>query len=489
MKIIRQHSLKLMLTCMLTLLAGCATSSDPQALQQKTTTVFATHNPEYSLDKATQKATLEHIAHKPLSLHDAVQLMLVNSPQVTAELHTLGLADAKRIQAGLIRNPVFSIGALYPETGDGWKLDFGLSQSLADIFTRKLRQQVADDKLVLAQIELQQTLQELIHDTSNAYTNAVAAKQLYTVQQQHYDTLLARQQLAASIYAAGNMSEVNYLFYEQERQNALRKLQERKLLAEQKQLELGYHLGLSPSQSFLLPDELPSPSMEENFSTQSLLNDAQQHRQDLQQLTQRLAGIAPQESLLTRETWLSDMELGIIGEREFDGARAYGPELAMELPLFNRGAARKQVIQQQRLMLLANLENLGLKIQKDVYQSLNALNLARNNIKDIKASIATVNRRLQLSQREVNYMLSSPFDLLRLVQQKNQVQQDYIQNLKKYWQARAGLELAVGMSLPVNQQAVEDNERKVEPESTHHQHESENAENQHHNHHQGHHHD
>lgn len=464
-----------MLACILLLLAGCATSSDPQILQQKTTAAFASHNPKYSLDKSTQQAALEHIAHKLLSLHEAVQLMLVNSPQVTAKLQTLGLADAKRIQAGLIRNPVFSIGALYPDAGDGWKLDFGLSQSLADIFTRKLRQQVADGKLLQAQLELQQTLQELIHATSTAYTNAVGAKQLYTVQQQHYDTLLARQQLAASIYAAGNMSEVNYLFYEQERQNALRKLQERKLQAEQKQLELGYQLGLTPSRSFVLPGELPNPPMEESFSAQSLLKDAQQHRQDLQQLTQQLASIAPQESLLTRETWLSDMELGIIGEREFDGMRAYGPELAMELPLFNRGAAKKQILQQQRAILLANLENLGLKIQKEVHQSLNELTLARNNTRDIQASITTVNRRLQLSQREVNYMLTSPFDLLRLVQQKNQVQQEYIQNLKQYWKARAQLELALGMSIPIDQ-------HQQVPEKT------ENH-NQHNNHHQGHHHD
>ena len=463
-------------------LSGCATTSDQQALQQDASETLASHHPQYSLDASRQQAILEHIEHKPLTQQQAIQLMLVNSPQVTAELHKLGLADAKRIQAGLISNPEFSVGALYPESGDGWKLDFGLSQSLADIFTRNLRQKIAANKLLVAQLELQHKLQQLIHDTSNAYTNAVAAKQTYTAQQQHYETLLARQQLAESIYKAGNMSEVNYLFHEQERQTAWRKLQERKLQAEQKHKELGYHLGFNPSQAFLLPAHLPQPSKSEKHSVAVLSDTAKQQRQDLLQLQQQLANIAPQNNLVAREAWLGNMELGVMGEREFDGERAYGPELGIELPLFNRGTAKKQMLEQQYAWLAAEEKNLQLEIEKDIHQTLSELNLTRKNLDDIQVSINTINRRLQLSQREVNFMLASPFDLLRLVQQKNQVQQDYIHNLKQYWKARARLELAIGSGLPMEADA---NAEDMQPT----EHQNHNNSHDQHNHHQGHNHD
>jgi cobalt-zinc-cadmium efflux system outer membrane protein len=407
-----------------------------------------------------------------------VQLMLVNSPQVVVELHKLGVADAKRIQAGLIRNPHFSIGALYPETGDGWKLDFGLSQSLADLFTRSLRKEIAQNKLLNAQLSLQRSLQELIHNTSDRYSEAVAAQHSYQVQQQFYDAILARQQLAASIYAAGNMSEANYLYYEQERQGALRKLQKHKLQAQQQQSELAYQLGLNSTQQFILPYKLPEPSVSEQLSQQSLLADAQQHRQDLRWIKQQQANLNQQTTLVSRESAFGDLTLGINGEREFDGMRAYGPELEIELPLFNRGIAKKQILLSQQAMLDAQLMDLSLKIHKDVKQALNQLNLARDHIQDTKESIKTAERRLQLSQREVNYMLASPFDLLRLAQQKSQVQQEYINNLKQYWQARAQLELAIGMSIPNSQ-----GEAQIDttPE--------ENNEHQNHNQHKGHQHD
>lgn len=463
-------------------LSGCATTSDQQALQRHASETLATHHPHYSLDESHQQAILEHIEHRPLTQQQAIQLMLVNSPQVTAELHKLGLADAKRIQAGLISNPEFSVGVLYPESGDGWKLDFGLSQSLADIFTRNLRHKIAANKLLVAQLALQHKLQQLIHDTSNAYTNAVAAKQTYTAQQQHYETLLARQQLAESIYKAGNMSEVNYLFHEQERQTAWRKLQERKVQAEEKHKELGFHLGFNSTQVFLLPAHLPKPGNPESQSVETLFDTAKQHRQDLQQLKQRMANIAPQNSLANREVWLGDMELGVLGEREFDGERAYGPELGIELPLFNRGTAKKQMLEQQYAWLAAEEKNLELEIEKDIHQLVNEIKLTRKNLEDIQVSINTINRRLQLSQREVNFMLASPFDLLRLVQQKNQAQQDYIQNLKQYWKARAQLELTLGTSLP---READTNVENVQPA----EHQNHNNSHEQHNHHRGHNHD
>jgi outer membrane protein TolC len=471
-------SLKLLTGALVVLLAGCATSNDPQQLHQQTNQAFTEHHPDYSLDKSIAPGIIDHLQHKPLSLQQAVQLMLVNSPQVVVELHKLGVADAKRIQAGLIRNPHFFVGALYPESGDGWKLDFGISQSLADLFTLSLRKEIAQGRLLNAQLNLQHTLQELIRNTSDRYSEAVAAQQSYQVQQQLYDAILARQQLAASIYDAGNMSEANYLYYEQERQSALRKLQKRKLQSQQQQSELAYQLGLNSTQQFILPFKLPEPSTSEQLSRPALLADAYQHRQDLRWIKQQQANLDQQSTLVSRESAFGDLTLGVNGEREFDGARAYGPEIEMELPLFNRGAAKKQILKSQQAMLDAQLIDLSLKINKDIKQALNQLNLARDHIQDTKASIQTAERRVQLSQREVNYMLASPFDLLKLAQQKSQVQQEYINNLKHYWQARAQLELTIGMSIPNSQGGTQVD---TTPE--------ENNEHQNHNQHKGHQHD
>ena len=53
----------------------------------------------------------------PLTAERAVQAALLNNPQVRAELSRLDSAQAERIQAGLISNPMGSLMALRPDGG------------------------------------------------------------------------------------------------------------------------------------------------------------------------------------------------------------------------------------------------------------------------------------------------------------------------------------------------------------------------------------
>ena len=58
-------------------------------------------------------------------------------------------------------------------------------------------------------------------------------------------------------------------------------------------------------------------------------------------------------------------------------------------------------------------------------------------------------QRVALASREVNFMLSSPLELLAIKRDEIQLAHDYTDELNRYWQARSQLELAIGQALPL----------------------------------------
>jgi outer membrane protein TolC len=387
------------------------------------------------------------ITNKPLELQSVVQMLLAQSPQVRIELAQLGIADAQLLQAELISNPHLSIGALKPEDGGRWQLEVGLSQPLLELFTRPLRRQLAEDNLLSVQLRLQSRLQTLIAQTGDAYYSAIAARQHLQVQQQMLDATLARQQLANSLYRAGNMSENSFLYYDNELRRVQQQVKKRERKAQEKQFELLNLLGMDSHQSITLPKQLPVLPAEK-LSHSDLLEQAKIDRLDIKITAQQLAQLENRRNLIRKENGWRDMSVGINAEREFDGATNVGPELEFALPIFNRNQGKLAAIDAQAAKTQAQLTQNLLDADTEIAQAFNQMHSAREQLDLITASLQVAEKRVTLSNREVNFMLGSPFELLSIKRQEIQLAHDYTNELASYWQARAQLELAIGRALP-----------------------------------------
>jgi cobalt-zinc-cadmium efflux system outer membrane protein len=141
------------------------------------------------------------------------------------------------------------------------------------------------------------------------------------------------------------------------------------------------------------------------------------------------------------------MSLGINAEREFDGARNVGPEVEFAVPIFNRGQGKLAAITAEKTKLEARLRQLELDADLQIAQSLNTMDSARSQLHILRAGMAAAEKRVALSHREVNFMLTSPLELLTIKRQQIQLAHEFTATLKNYWQARAQLELAVGTTL------------------------------------------
>ena len=437
-----------LLLCASLLLSACATKPPHNSVSLVAQQLAQAH-PGTDLSSAP-----EPISDKTLDLHTAIQTLLSQSPQVRIELAQLGIADAQRLQTELISNPHLSIGALRPEDGGRWKLDLGLSQPLLELFTRPLRRQLAEDNLLSVQLLLQSRLQSLIAATGDAYYAAIAARQHLQVQRQMLDATLARQQLGNSLYRAGNMSENSFLYYDNELRRVQQQVKKRERKAQEKELELLNMLGMNSHSSIKLPNQLPVLPAEK-MSHSELLEQAKHDRLDIKITRQQLARLENRRILIRTENGWRDMSVGISAEREFDGAINVGPELEFALPIFNRNQGKLAALDAQTTKTQAQLTQTLLDADTEIAQALNQMQSAREQLDLIAASLQVAEKRVTLSNREVNFMLGSPFELLSIKRQEIQLAHDYTHELVSYWQARTQLELAIGRALPAPTPAID----------------------------------
>lgn len=428
---------------------------------------LASRHPDLQLRVAQRDAVVEQLLHQPLTPQTATQLMLLNAPRIEMLLAELGIANARRAQAELIANPHFAVGALRPEGGGRWQLDLGLSQSLLDLLTRSLRIDLADAELAQQQLTLQGRLDEAIHELQSAYFAAVAAQEQLAIAEQYQQANDAAYALAQAMRTAGNLSPASFLQHQGSMQQISQEIRQARLAADTSRLQLAYLLGLQPQQALELPEQLPNIP-EEHLVATDLLLQAQQHRPELALIRRQQDFLAGQRPLITRSRW-ADITAGINVEREFDGTINAGPEVEFGLPLFDRGQAKLDRLSAESDAARAQEAHLLRKTEYEIALALRQLDDARQAHQEVIALQKTAHEQVKESQREVNFMLASPFDLLALKQQQIRLAAEGIEATKHYWQARTALILAVGKNLPFAEPAGDTPPaRPSEPQNEHH---------------------
>lgn len=403
-----------------------------------------------------------------LSADDATRLMLLHSPKVRGLLASAGVADAQRAQAGLIGNPKFATGALRPEGGGRWQLDFGLTQSLVDVFTRGLRQQLAEQQWLENQWKIQQGLQSLVGELQHNWFSAIAAEQVRQLREVQFQASQARVTLAQSLYEAGNIPESVLLLHQLDASQQQSSLEKAALAASAKKLTLAYLLGLAAADVPTLPAALATIP-DESWQTESLVAEGKTHQPLLLLLAEQEQQLQQQSKLTGQTTW-REISVGIEVEREFDGSWNKGGHVEWGLPLFDQGQYRQQATSALLVQNQAQQADANLKLVQQVAASLEQMRYARTAETRAVSAAGIASKRLELLQREVNFMISSPFELLTGKQHILQFEEESILARESYWLARSNLEQALGKQLPAPEVAATPVAQPQENEAHHNHH-------------------
>jgi cobalt-zinc-cadmium efflux system outer membrane protein len=153
---------------------------------------------------------------------------------------------------------------------------------------------------------------------------------------------------------------------------------------------------------------------------------------------------------LARSTRLiGRLDVGVDAHQDPDGPRVLGPNLVIELPIFDQRQAVIARLEAQRRQQERRLLATSIDARSEVRLADARLRAARQTALAYRDGLLPLRKTVtEQSLLHYNGMFISPFQLLAAKQGEIEAQRGYFEALRDYWSARAELARALGGALP-----------------------------------------
>lgn len=434
------------------ILSGCASVNFDTAIQETNTAVQGFTQGKLELSRTSEQrqareALSAQLLAKPLTMDDAVQVALANSPAMQALLAQSWADMAAAEQSGRIANPVFTFERM--RFKDELELGRLLSIGLLDVLTLPRRQAISQNQVAQGKTQLSANVVEQVSQVRQSWVRAVAAAQLLEYADQVNRTAQASAELAKRMQQVGNFTKMQrarqHAFYA----DAAAQLASAKHAASAAREDLIRQLGLTDAQAqqLKLPERLPDlPSAPR--SAPELTAATMQQRLDVQLARQQLdvAGRAQGLSLLNS---LVDVELGYRRDTVFENdtgekAKRKGYELAIRLPIFDWGSAQRASMNAQSLAAANRYDSVARAASSQLRESYSAYRTAYDLARHYRDEIVPL-RKVMAEENVLRYngMLIGVFELLADTRDQISSVMQAINAQQQFWLADAGLSSAV----------------------------------------------
>jgi hypothetical protein len=434
------------------LLAGCASVDLDRTLRETNEAArdFSQGKVELSRTAEQHQARDQlsgQLLAKPLSMDEAVQLALANSPGFQALL-AQGWADmAAANQAGRIANPVFSFERMRVPG----ELELGrlLSIGLLDLLTLPQRHVISRNQQAQAKLQLTATVVDQVSRVRQAWVRAVGAQQTLGYAEQVQRAAHASAELARRMQQVGNFTKLQrarqHAFYA----DATAQLASAQHAATATREELIRALGLDETQAgqLKLPERLPDLPKEPRAAAE-VSAAAMQQRLDWQMARLQLDAAGKSQGLTLLNS-LVDVELGVRHDTVFDnasGERANrkGYELAVRLPIFDWGGAQRAAMNAQSLVAANRYESVVRTASSQLRESYSAYRTSYDLAKHYRDEIVPL-RKTMSDENVLRYsgMLIGVFELLADTRDQIASVTASVNAQQQFWLADAGMSAAL----------------------------------------------
>ena len=436
---------RLGVACLVVLGSGCA--SIPSDWGQSNVNSMVVER-RADIDFSSTDA-LESLLSEPIDSEQAVRIALFNNPDIKAIYARLGHGAAAVYRASRISNPVISFAALDPANVSGvTRLSYGLIGSFTELITLPQRKNLAAAEFAALKAEVGAEILTLAADVEQAFYQYQTAEQVKKLRKLTASAAAVSAQLAEQFFNAGNISP---------RQLAQAKsgASQAKLLALSSEADafgarqsLADLLGLSVADDWSVSGRLSLPGSIDG-KVGELLQYANANRLDFEAAKQRAQVIAERKKFVAWSRWVGAVNIGVDKERESDGEKLFGPQLEIEIPIFNQNLDGVIEADAEMHTAAATLRKLAISIDNEVRLADMAVTNARYRIDEIRdVLIPTRVAATRQAQLEQNFMLIGAFELIQSKQLEYDSYEAYINAIGDYWLARVQLTRAVGNSLP-----------------------------------------
>ena len=166
--------------------------------------------PRNWVNEQTTKA-IDALLARELTVDGAVQIALLGSPHLRSKFEELSIGQADLVQAGLLKNPVFSIGMTAWESEHiSPNLFVAVEQDFLDIVTMPMRKRIAATQLEAVKLEVGDAVLELAAEVRSAFYAAQGAAQTVAMRAMVDEAAATSAELAARQHEAGNMSDLAF---------------------------------------------------------------------------------------------------------------------------------------------------------------------------------------------------------------------------------------------------------------------------------------
>jgi len=457
-------------------LGGCTTLQPKEAFPniaervEERTGAKITWNQHTDSDREVREA-IETLLSRDLTADAAVQVALLNNRSLQATYEDLGIAQAELVQAGLLKNPVFSALLRFPDGGAGNpNLELSVSENFIDLFALPLRKKVAAAKYESAKTRVAAEVISLANDVKQNFYLLQGSEQMLELRRSVADATAASFDAAKRLREAGNTTELDLAIEQATYGQAKLDLAQAESQNVKQREKLISLLGLwGPKSTIRVSHRLPElPVADEGLENIESL--AIRQRLDLAGAMSELNATYQSLGVTKQVGFLSDAEITIAGEHDTDGSWIVGPGLSTPVPIFDTGAAQVSIAQSRVRQANQRVYALAVQVRSDARSARADLLAARERANYYRGTVVPLRQKItQQTQLQYNAMIVGVFQLLQAKRDEISAGREYIEALQDYWVARVELERAVGGRLPASA-AVPSTMPAVQPVAPTHQH-------------------
>jgi len=400
-------------------------------------------------DEAVRLAVQSMLATE-LSVDVAVQISLLNNPALQAEYEKLAMSQADLVQAGLLRNPVFSGFARFPDRSpSASNIELGIVFDFLDLLMRSSRMQLTESQFERTKAHVAHRVLDHATQTKGAFYNLQGAQQVEDVMTALVDSGEASLELARRMRTAGNLSELalanEQALLEQARLDLAGALAETLEAREQMNRLLGVW---GQDTRWTIGSRLPNVPVEES-AIEHLESDAIRNRFDLAAAKHEVEAMS--QALRIARTWRRSAvaDVGVSAERDTGRQWMTGPTVSLEIPIFDQRQAAIARLEAHLRESQQRFAALAIGIRSEVRSIRDRMLIHRSVAEHYRDVVVPLRERIvSLSQEQYNFMLIGAFELISARQREREVYRQFIGAVRDYWIARSQLEAAIGTSLP-----------------------------------------
>ena len=428
-------------------LAGCASFSPDGGMgkvseltRERAGQAIVAQRSQADADMA--RARVAELLKEPLTADGAVEVALLNNRGLQASMAQLGIAEADLVQAGRLRNPLFSFGRL--AGGGVVEIERAVMFDVLGVLTMPVARQAQERRFQGAQYQAAYDAVGIATEARRAYFGAVAAQELVTYYSQVKEAADASNELAKRMLRAGNFNKLAQMreqaFYA-DATSDLARAQQQAVAERERFVRL---LGLSGDQlAFRLPErlpELPKEPVEPKDAEQTAID----KRLDVLMAKRTVEATARSLGLTKATRFVNALEVGYQNKSETDSKRANGYELELELPLFDFGSARTARAEATYMQAVHRTAEVAVNARSEVRESYWAYRTAYDLARHYRDEVVPLRKRISDENLlRYNGMLIGVFELLADSREQVRGVTGYVQALRDFWVAQTNLQTAL----------------------------------------------